>query len=467
MRARAKPAVLITTLLLLLAALVLAVPALAGEHEPPRKMPQGPPTLPLAASDHATKPVLERSVQVLQAHEGQNVGDGFGWVGMQLGDMTGDGVNEYLITAPFYASFTTLQGRNYLYSGADGALIQVHTGDPGNNLGWSAAPAGDVDDDGIDDYALSGPGFYGGGAAGRVVVYSGADHSILYDWSGAPGNGFGSWIDGLGDLDGDGHDDLAVGAQLHGAQAAGRVTVYSGADGSVLWTRDGLQAGDQLGAGVGAIGDVDGDGVGDVVAAASSADNANGRAYVFSGADGELIHELAPTAPLSSSGTYGTFFARGAGDVDADGIEDVFIGDYGALGGDGRTYIYSGDTGNVLHVIEAQMPGDGVGPGRGVPDVDGDGHDDLVIASWTSSSSLPLGGKVAVYSGADGSVLQQATGSVANDALGVDALPLGDLNVDGRQEYMLTAVGLDFLGMDVGHVYVVTFNAPPGVLPGR
>jgi hypothetical protein len=179
-----------------------------------------------------------------------------------------------------------------------------------------------------------------------------------------------------------------------------------------------------------------------------------------------VIHTLAPTAPFTSSNTYGVFFARGGGDIDADGTEDIYIGDYYGVNQDGRVYIYSGADGSLIRQFDAAEPLDSIGPGRGVPDVNGDGHDDLVLASWTSNSAVDFGGKVGVYSGADGSLLHLATGNVLYDALGVDALPLGDLNGDGQPEYMLTAVGLDFFGLGVGHVYVVTFNTPPGVLPG-
>ena len=471
MRERKRFAAWLVLVLLLLVAFALALPVQAQNGG--RPLPSGPPPLPDGASPQASKPFVERSIHVLYSYEGENPGDAFGWVGMDVGDLTGDGVPDFLITAPYYNGFVTLEGRAYVYSGADGSLLHIHTGNPGERLGYSASPAGDVNADGVLDYALSAPATLDAPAAGRVVVYSGADHTAIREWSGDNGMVFGSWIDGAGDLNGDGHDDIIVGVQFYGStvgtrppDGTGRVYTFSGATGDVLWTRDGFNAGDQLGGGVGHIDDVDGDGVPDVVAAASGADNRNGRAYVFSGADGGLVHTLAPAAPFTSSGTYGVFFARGGGDIDGDGTEDIYIGDYNAVNFDGRVYIYSGVDGSLIRQFDAEEPGDGVGPGRGVPDIDGDGHDDLVIASWTSSSGASVAGKVGVYSGDDGSLLHLATGSVPGDALGVDALPLGDLNGDVKQEYMLTASGLDFSGLDVGHVYVVSFKTPPGVIPG-
>jgi len=459
MRSKKGPILLVSLIALIL---VLAVPAMASGNRP---VPERPETV---AFPKNVDPFVERDAKVRRAYQGENVGDSYGWIGANVGDLNGDGPNEYIITAPFFAESGATDGRAYVYSGRTGLPIAIHTGNQGEWLGYSGAAAGDVNNDGVLDYALGGPSSFAPPASGRAVVYSGADHTVIHEWSGDPAAHFGSAVSGVGDVNGDGHDDVVVGAQFAGTtpgasfpDGAGRITVFSGADGYVLWSRDGLQGGDWLGGGVGRLADVNGDGVPDIVAAARGADNFNGRAYVFSGADGSIIHTLAPTAPLSNSFTFGQFFARGAGDTDADGTEDIFIGDYNALGGDGRGYVFSGADGSVIHVFEAEASGDGVGPGRGIPDVNGDGHDDVVIAGWQSSAGAPQAGKVWVRSGADGSVLHAVTGKIETDALGVDALYLGDVSGDGQPDYLLTAVGLDFAGEDVGHAYVMSFKTAP------
>jgi hypothetical protein len=379
--------------------------------------------------------------------------------------MNNDGANEFAITAPFYPASPPFQGRVFIYSGIDGSVINTITGTVGNVMGYSAAAAGDVNDDDVPDYILGGQGSYFAGTPGRVLVVSGATHGVLHDMAGQNGFGFGSAVAGGIDANDDGYDDFIVGSQYYSStlgmpspDGTGRVEVYSGMDGSLLWFMDGLASGDLLGAGVGWLADVNNDDIADVVVSAKGANGSTGQAYILSGADGAVIHTLDPTAPLSSSNTYGEFFTRGAGDVNNDGWDDVFIGDYGYVGGRGRAYVYSGLDGTVIHVFEADNPGDGLGPGRGVPDVNGDGHDDLIIAAYTANDGGVNAGKVTIYSGADKSPLYVATGTLANDALGVDALPLGDLNGDGKPEYMLTATGLDFGGVDVGHVYIVSFG---------
>lgn len=459
MRNKKGPILLVSLIALIL---VLAVPTVAAGNRP---LEEEPVTLALPKD---VDPFVERNAKVRRAYEGENVFDGYGWIGANVGDLNGDGPNEYIITAPFYQAFDTEEGRAYVYSGRTGLPIAVHTGSPGERLGFSAAAAGDVNNDGVLDYVVGAPSLFDPDAHGRAVVYSGADHSVLHEWTGEPAAFFGSAVSSAGDVNGDGHSDVVVGAEFAGSTAgasfpdgAGRITVFSGADGTILWSRDGLQHGDWLGGGAGRVADVNGDGVPDVIAAARAADNFNGRAYVFSGVNGDIIHTLAPSAPLSGSGTFGRFFARGAGDVDADGTEDIFVGDYGALNSDGRAYVYSGADGSVIHVFDAESSGDSIGPGRGIPDVNGDGHADVIVAGWQSSAGAPQGGKVWVRSGADGSVLHTATGAIEGDALGVDALYLGDVSGDGRPDYLLTAVGLDFAGQDVGHAYVMSFRTAP------
>lgn len=107
----------------------------------------------------------------------------------------------------------------------------------------------------------------------------------------------GTAVSGAGDVNGDGHADLIVGAENASGskELAGRVTVFSGADGSELWSRDGKHAWDLLGSAVDVVGDVNGDGVPDQVVGAwgatgrdggVAAGSGRGEAYVLSGADG-------------------------------------------------------------------------------------------------------------------------------------------------------------------------------------
>lgn len=411
----------------------------------------------------AAGPFQETDVVILYEFHGETIGDGFGWVGANLGDLDGDSAADFATTAPFYGG-EQATGKIYIYSGQTGRLLNEVVGVEGNRLGYSISSAGDVNNDGMADYIVG-----GSGPANRIVVYSGADHTILHDLTTPSGEreNFGASVAGAGDVNGDGYADLLVGANRADASATitdtGRIYLLSGSDGSVLWEQVGHSPQGMLGSGLGLVGDVTGDGIPDQVAAAPGAgENGLGEAYVFSGVDGTIRYTLRPTPEATSGGTFGTFFAAGTGDSNADGTPDIFIGDYAAVRGTaadtGRAYLYSGVDGTLLHTFEATADGDGLGPGRGIPDIDNDGYGDVILAAWQASAAVSKGGQVYLYSGKEHRVLQTVTGTIPEDALGVDALSVGDVNGDNAMDYMLTAVGNDFAGTAVGHVYIVTFQ---------
>jgi len=395
---------------------------------------------------------VEPDVVTLELFEGDEVGDNFGWVGAAIGDLNADGVREILIPA---ISRDGGAGRVTVYSGADGAVLNQIDGAPGDLAGYAVGDAGDVNGDRVGDYIV-------GGA--RVFVVSGADHSELLDVTAT--TGFGYAVAGAGDLNGDGSDDLLVGSQIAN-EFAGTAYALSGADGSILWQRDGESAGDLLGSGAGGVGDVTQDGVPDVVVAAFGAGLAGGGlAFVLDGVDGSVVHTLQPEDPFSAS-VFGQFFASGAGDVDGDGVGDVFIGDYNEglddQAGTGRAYIFSGRNGRRLHVFDGRSTGEGFGPGRGIPDVNGDGHADIVVAAYTNSDAALFAGKTYLFSGRSGALLRTITADVAFDNFGVDALAVGDSNGDGLTDFLVTAVGLSFAGTDTGRAYLIAGTVLPCV----
>lgn len=410
-----------------------------------------------AVSALASGPLVEPDATILQTFTGEQVGDAFGWVAENLGDINGDGANDAIVAAPFYTDENgNLAGKVYIFSGADGTTLNTITGNGFEVLGYSASAAGDVNNDGTPDYIV------GGIAASHVVVYSGADHTVLLELHGVGGDRFGSAVAKAGDVNGDGYGDVLVGAERASDTffRAGRAYLFSGYDGSLLWSVGGNGVNYLLGSAAGMVGDVTGDGVPDQVFGAYGAPGASGttsggRAYVFSGTDGALIYTLQPE---NSAVVFGQFFASGAGDVDGDGVPDIYVGDYndanaGAVG-DGRAYLFSGANGRRILLFNGRS-GEGLGPGRGVGDLNGDGHADVIIAAYTSSRGAAAAGKIYVYSGQGHQLLQVFTGAIANDNLGVDALGMGDVNGDGKTDFLITAVGNNFLGLDVGRAYIV------------
>jgi hypothetical protein len=150
------------------------------------------------------------------------------------------------------------------------------------------------------------------------------------------------------------------------------------------------------------------------------------------------------------SAEFGWFFVATAGDVDADGREDIYVGDFcaeddvGACTAPlGQAYVFSGRTGRLLHLFRGEQPGDGAGPGRSAGDVDRDGRADIVVGLYASGALAPGAGRLIVYSGRTGRTLVDYSSSVANELLGYDAVGLGDVNGDRRVDLLVSAAGGD------------------------
>ncbi len=422
----------------------------------------------LCAAAPAAAQFVEPDAVFLYRLEGTG-GEFLGWTAERVADLDGDGVCELFASAPFNGTAGANAGRAYLFSGAGGALLQAFEG-TANHYIASVADAGDVNGDGVTDLICGGPGQpfnLSPGVNGRVWVYSGLDYSLLWTRAGeALHDRFGSAVGGLhDDVDGDGFNDVCVGAKGHDGVGGngGRAYVLSGADGSTLLAVDGVAAGHQFGGSITSVVDLDGDGVRDMVVGAQDAGgiSGKGRAYVISTDSGGTIHTLLPE--FSGAVDFGLFFIDAIGDMDADGVEDIYVGDFADSGGRGKAYAYSGQTGLLIRSWPGAANGAGMGIGRGAGDVNLDGHADLFMAEWNSSAGAVSGGRGLVLSGSDGAVLQTLTGSRAQVQLGFDALALGDVNGDNLVDYVLTGNGKNAGAVAARHgvIYVLAGTVTP------
>jgi hypothetical protein len=384
---------------------------------------------------------------------GEAAGDQFGWVSNHLDDVDGDGVRDFILTAPTNDAGGGNAGRVYVYSGATGDELWRKTGATGWQLGHDAGLAGFIDDDDVPDVIVGAP-FVG---PGRAFIYSGVDGSFIWGWIGDTVNDqFGYRVWGGGDFDGDGHDDVIVGARMHDTAGvnAGRAYVFNDAATTEIYTIDGPTSSDLLGSGVAFVGDVNHDGRDDVVVGAQNAGpTGGGLAYVYSwnGAACEQLYVLDPGSPSSN---FGLWFMNGDHDVNGDGTPDVYVNDYAI----NRAHIFSGVDGAIIWTLS----GDGTGQfgiGRIVDDIDGDCHADMLLAAWISPAGAASAGKAFVYSGRDGSVMDTYTHDVAGAGFGFDANGMGDVDGDGMFDHLITAAS-DLSSQ--GRAYVIAGEiAPP------
>lgn len=339
--------------------------------------------------------------------QGTTAGQRFGASLARIGDVDGDGRPDLLVGA-WLASFPgALQtGLARVLSGASGATVREHRGDSAqDHFGWTVAGLGDVDGDTVPDYAVAAVDDDDqGGSSGSVRVFSGATGIALYTLRGSGAEQlFGSSIARVPDVDGDGRDDVAVGApHFANSLQPGYARLFSGATGVLLWTATGTSADDQFGGALAGLGDLDGDGRGEVaVGARQLAAGAAGYVRILSGANGAVLREIAGTAPGSR---FGSALAA-AGDVDYDGRDDMWIGipESSAAGSRaGRVQCHSGASGSTLAAFDGPAANARLGTSLdGALDVSGEGGPDAVAGATGEAQAGANSGSARVFRPSD------------------------------------------------------------------
>ena len=395
--------------------------------------------------------------------------DVLGWSVAFAGDINGDSYGDVLLGAPALDAWYVDQGAVFAYYGtANGLPVSPNWSYygvlAGEQLGVSVAGAGDLNNDGYADIIAGAHMFFGAG--GAFVWYGGPGGLPAGNpaWAtiGNTANGFyGLCVAGVGDLNGDGYSDVAVGAPYENAPGTeqGRVVVFLGAPGGLSTTPSkeltGEQPGDHFGNALSWAGDVNRDGLSDLLVGApgSNAGGADaGRAYIFNGIASALAVRATPLWThngRAGNAAYGGAVAH-AGDVNRDGFSDILVGATGdAPGGRveafyGATYGPPKDPSWALNTTQGFA---GFGSSlSSAGDVNNDGYSDILIGAVFFDASFGYdNGRADVHLGGPGGLSSTPYWSIDGPQdfgnLGHVVAGGGDINGDGFSDLLFGIPG--------------------------
>jgi hypothetical protein len=475
------------------------------------------------------------NLSTLSANQGFSISgiytdDFTGFSMSSAGDINNDGYRDIIIGAYGYPN-NQIVGRAYLiYGGSSLGNISLSTLNSsqgfsitgiadGDYTGYSVCDGGDVNNDGYDDMLIGAIGYPNTLRVGRAyVIYGGPKSSVtninLADLT--PSQGFwieginendntGSSVSGTGDINGDGYDDILIGALSYSFNTnIGRAyVVYGGPTASFSnldlanlnasqgFSITGISEGDQTGNWVSGTGDINGDGYNDMLIGASGYPNGDaiGRVYVMYGGPAANLTNIDLSNFNESQGfsidgiNPGDYTGNlvGAGNINGDIYDDIIFGAYGYPSGTniGRTYvIYGGPSSSLQNISLANLnssqgfsitgihEGDFAGTAGEVGDVNNDGYDDLIIGSIGYPSDSNIGRAYVIYGGSSSSLASidlaalpssqgfSITGINAGDQTGFAVSAAGDINGDGYHDMVISAESYP-AGCDIGHVFVV------------
>ena len=412
--------------------------------------------------------------------------DDLGYSVSTAGDVNGDGYADVIVGAPRHDGGQTDEGRAYVYLGSASSLSVTanwvaESDNVGGQFGYALGPAGDVNGDGYADVVIGALRYDGGQAEeGAAFAFYGSAHGLSRtpDWmaeSNQAYSAYGHSASTAGDVNGDGYDDVLIGASFYdaGQQDEGRAFVFFGSPAGLSptpnWTAEGDSVEAHYGGWANTAGDVNGDGYADIVVGAqwyTGGEHQEGKAYVYHGSPSGP----SATADWATEGNQvGARYGRSvstAGDVNGDGYADVivsaFVYDSGQTD-EGKVWVFHGSPSGLSTTANWTAESNQTSSrfGRTVSsagDVNGDGYADVIIGAYWYKNGQDNEGRVYVYHGSPSGLRRTPAWTVESNQedaeLGRASNTAGDVNGDGYADVIVGAYRYDVAGQDEGKVWL-------------
>lgn len=394
---------------------------------------------------------------------GDSSGDDFGYAIAGGRDLDGDGWPDFVASAPYDDDAASDGGAIRVHSGRTGAVLWSLAGlQTFEHLGSDVAFVGDLDGDLGDEIAIGVPG------GDRVEIRSGRTGALVFQWFGDAAHSLGHCVSAAGDVDADGTPDVALGSPdgLGSVSGSGSVEIRSGALGQSLLTIPGGAFGDEFGWSIAPCGDLDLDGVDDIAIGAQT-EAATGAVTWSSGSDGHTLRKRYGVTPNERFG----FDVANAGDLDGDGLDETWVGaplatSLTGVPATGVVRAFTGASGAVLFRFDgANVAGNFGRCVASAGDLDGDGVADCIIGEPSAPGVLGGSsvGRCHLLSGASGMKLGLLVGNHAYQSLGGAVAGAGDVNGDGRSEFLLQSEATAIPGAGDGAVTIGSLAVLPRV----